>query len=75
MDRDQVSRGGSQVGFISFMGAPLFETLSSVFPELEVVSNNLQSNLEKWKEVAAEEKKEKEEEGTEEDKDNDGDAQ
>jgi hypothetical protein len=55
MDRALVSKGKSQVGFIGFMGLPLFETLASALPELESVAKGLAENLATWKEMAAEE--------------------
>jgi hypothetical protein len=39
MDREQVTKSSSQIGFIKFALLPLFEALGQLFPVIEVSTN------------------------------------
>eukprot|EP00276_Gloeochaete_wittrockiana_P003978 CAMPEP_0184653528 /NCGR_PEP_ID=MMETSP0308-20130426/11249_1 /TAXON_ID=38269 /ORGANISM="Gloeochaete witrockiana, Strain SAG 46.84" /LENGTH=92 /DNA_ID=CAMNT_0027089033 /DNA_START=369 /DNA_END=647 /DNA_ORIENTATION=+ len=47
--RDQAK---GQVTFLLNVGTPLYQLLSSLFPELSPFYENLQSNLKRWRELA-----------------------
>ena len=52
-DRDHEDKPKSQIGFYNFICLPLYNTVARIFKELEVNVQSLQSNLETWKQIAA----------------------
>jgi hypothetical protein len=44
-----------QIGFYNFVCIPLYQAVARIFPELEVNLEAVKSNLERWKEMLAEE--------------------
>ena len=60
-DRETTSLPGSQIGFMNFIFAPFFLSLTEIFPELEFLSDNVKINLENMKKLKEEEDKKKEE--------------
>ena len=60
-DRETTSLPGSQIGFMNFIVAPFFLSLTEIFPELEFLSDNVKINLENMKKLKEEEDKKKEE--------------
>ena len=47
-DREAVSRGKEQAGFITHVCLPLFETLTKAVPAMEECVRNLKSNRDTW---------------------------
>lgn len=47
-DRDKVNRPNSQVGFIEFVIAPMAESMSNIFPQLDQLAHNLSFNVQTW---------------------------
>lgn len=56
-DRETTSIPGSQIGFMNFVVLPSFEMFHNIFPEVEPYLNQLKKNLDRYKKLAAEEKK------------------
>jgi len=47
-DREKVNRPNSQVGFIEFVIAPMAESITNLFPELDALPSHLSVNVQKW---------------------------
>lgn len=47
-DRDKVNRPNSQIGFIEFVITPMAESLVNLFPQLDAMALNLESNVLSW---------------------------
>jgi hypothetical protein len=47
-DRDAVSMGKEQAGFIAFLCLPLYEALAKVLPKMEECVRNLKANKDTW---------------------------
>lgn len=56
-DREHLDKPKSQIGFYTFVCLPLFEVAARAVPELVVNCNQIRSNLEVWKNAAAEKEK------------------
>lgn len=59
-DREHPDKPKSQIGFYNFICLPLYTVAGHMFPELMVNADSVRSNLEHWKEIAAQNQKEKE---------------
>ena len=51
-DRDTVITSKAQVGFISFLVAPLYRTLAAYAPSMQPLVNQLDSNLKHFQDLA-----------------------
>jgi len=62
MDRDRVTKATAQIGFIRFVLLPLFESLNTLFPELEEISlQNLRNALKHYENLKEREEQSKKE--------------
>ena len=52
-DRDTANKPKSQIGFYNFICLPLYTLVARLYPELECNVEQLKSNLERWKELVA----------------------
>jgi len=53
-NRKGQNKAKGQVGFYTHVCVPLYSTISRIFPELQVNLDSMKSNLEKWKQLVAE---------------------
>ena len=56
-DRNGGNKAQGQIGFYNFICLPLYRAIARVFPELEVNVQAVESNLNRWKEILAEEQR------------------
>jgi GAF domain-containing protein len=54
-ERGTGNKPKGQIGFYTFVCIPLYQAIARIFPELEVNLDAVKSNLERWKEILAEE--------------------
>lgn len=54
-ERGTGNKPKGQIGFYNFVCIPLYQAIARIFPELEVNLEAVKSNLERWKEILAEE--------------------
>jgi len=54
-DREKVNRPNSQVGFIEFVIAPMAESITNLFPQLDALPQHLSVNVQKWMKLWIEE--------------------
>ena len=52
-DRENANKPKSQIGFYNFICLPLYTVVARLYPELECNVEQLKSNLERWKELVA----------------------
>ena len=50
-DRHTVNFAGSQIGFCNFMIYPYFDILSKIVPKMEELSDQVQQNVEQYKQI------------------------
>jgi hypothetical protein len=53
-DREASNKPKSQIGFYNFICLPLYTVVASLYPPLQVNVDSLKSNLDRWKEIVAE---------------------
>lgn len=54
-ERGTGNKPKGQIGFYNFVCIPLYQAIARIFPELEVNLEAVKANLERWKEILAEE--------------------
>ena len=53
LDRTKTTLPGSQIGFIAGVGVPAYEKLVRFMPELSFLTDQLQTNVQYWKDEKA----------------------
>jgi hypothetical protein len=54
-ERGTGNKPKGQIGFYNFVCIPLYQAVARIFPELEVNLEAVKANLERWKEILAQE--------------------
>jgi hypothetical protein len=54
-ERGTGNKPKGQIGFYNFVCMPLYQAVARIFPELEVNLDAVKANLERWKQILADE--------------------